>query len=112
MARTRFVTPQVVRVDLSEGDWVELKRELTVGEARGVLFGTLEEQADGTFKRNLDAAVLLRLQAYLVDWSFVDEAGVKVPVSVDAINALNVGTLTELIGAVNAHEASAAPKNG
>lgn len=106
MARSRFVKPNVVRVDLTEGDWLDLKQELTVGEARGVLFGTLIEQADGSYRRDLDAAVMARLLAYIVAWSFVDEAGKPVPVSADAINALDVSTLTELIAAVNKHEAS------
>lgn len=110
MARNRFVKPGVVRVPLSDDDWIDLKRELTVGEARQILFSTLEEQGDGTFKRNLDAAIMLRLLSYIVAWSFVDD-GRPVPVSADAINALDVPTLTELISAVNAHEASVQPKN-
>jgi len=104
------VKPSVVRVELSEGDWLDLKKELSVGEARGILFSTLEEQADGSFKRNLDSAIMLRLLAYLLDWSFCDEDGAKVPVSADAINALDVRTLTELIEAINKHEGDS--KNG
>lgn len=100
----RFVRPEVVRVALSDGDWVDLKRELSVGEARGLLFASLEEQKDGTYKRNLDAAIMLRLQAYLVGWSFTDPEGQPVPVSADAIDALTVPTLTELIDVINTHE--------
>ena len=31
---TRFVKPKVIRVKISDGDWIEIKRELNVGERK------------------------------------------------------------------------------
>jgi hypothetical protein len=39
MARCRFVQPDVVRLPLSDGDFIDVKRELSAGEQRRMFAG-------------------------------------------------------------------------
>src|SRR5689334_15448688 len=70
----RFVTPDVVRIPLKNGeDWIEVKKELTVGEEKRFRSAGLKHmaQADGETKIDIDWAAMARarVEAYLVDWS-------------------------------------------
>lgn len=107
MARRRFVRTDVVRLDLSGGDWIDVKRELSIGEARAFAFDTVDE--DG--KRAIGESIFRRVVAYLVGWSFRDEDGAPVVVSRDAIEALDAESFGEIVGAINGHERAEA-KNG
>ena len=104
MARNRFVKPKTVRIDLSEGDWIEVKRELNAGEHRRV-FGRLVKEMRAGDKALLDPEQvgLTKLVEYIVDWSF-EQDGKPVPVSEASINALDAETYAELVKAVDAHE--------
>lgn len=85
MGRNRFPKPETTTLQLSDGDWIEVKTTPTVGEDhefQGAKYGTVNP--DGS-RRVDNAAVQRGLEAlYLVDWSFTapDEKGVaqKVPV--------------------------------
>src|SRR5690349_9037738 len=43
--RSRFVKPEVVRLQLSDGDWVEVKRRITAGEMRAIVRTALAESS-------------------------------------------------------------------
>lgn len=68
MPRPRVVIPATERVELSDSDWIELKRELSYGE-------TLElsnaSRLDGG-GIDLRDYYLTRAALWVVDWSFVD----------------------------------------
>lgn len=104
MGRNRFVKPKTVRLDLSDGDWIEVKRELNAGEHRRV-FGRLVKEMTAGEKAKLDPEQigLTKLVEYIVDWSFED-GGKPVPVTESAINNLDSDTYAELIKVVDAHE--------
>lgn len=105
MARQRFVQPESARVSLSDGDWVEFKKRLTVGEQREA-FACLVGDISPTGWRRPDVKLigLEELRIYLVDWSFVDATGKRVPISRDALMSLDTDSYAELEAALAQHK--------
>lgn len=106
----RFVRPDVVRVSLSQGDWIELKRELAIGEAKRAAAAVNGEYNPTTgFRRiNIEQAGRAQVLAYLVGWSLRDEQ--DRPVLIDdeaskaaAVDRLRVADYQEIENAVDAH---------
>jgi hypothetical protein len=116
MARKfRFVRPEVDRIALSDGDWIEVKRKLTVGERRGILSRAARGgvSTDGKVV-HIDGAEMAfgRLEAWLLEWSFVDEKDKPMKLSPEALRNLDPDTFAEIEDAIDAHEkAQAALKN-
>lgn len=102
MGRSRVVVPEVVRLALTEGDFLDVKRDLNAGE----YFDLLTAMAD----RQKFAKIL----AYVLGWSFLGPDDRPLPYSVDdpeqarrdTISALDKATLRELIAAIDKHEAA------
>lgn len=103
MGRNRFVLPESVRLQLSDGDWVEVKKQLTVGEEKTL-------QACG-IKRTLTAPPSVdwpeyhigRVAVWLTGWSFVGPDDKPVPLTVAAIRSLDVDTFAEITDALTKH---------
>lgn len=116
--RVRFVTPEVVRLPLSDGDWIEVKKRLSVGEERQAFQQIVGEiKSDGWRRPNLEMVGIAEMIAYLVDWSFRDARDKPVRVTIDAIRQLDLATFRELEAALTAHvtamdAAEADAKNG
>lgn len=99
MGRCRVVQPEVVRLPLSGGDFIDVKRELNAGE----YFDLIVAQAD----RQSFAKIL----AYVIGWSLCGPDG-PVPYSVempdttrrDTVRSLDKATARELIAALDRHE--------
>lgn len=106
MARNRFVKPQTVRLELSDGDWIEVKKELNAGEYRRV-FGRLVKDMRAGERAQLDPEQvgLTKVVEYLVAWSLEDN-GKPVEVTEGAINSLDAQTFGEIVKAIDAHEAA------
>lgn len=102
MGRNRVVVPESIRLPLSDGDFLTVKKELNAGEYVDSL---LDQTAGPRF------AVLL---AYLVGWSFVGERDQPLAYSVvmpaderrAILRSLDVATLVEIVAAVEAHAAA------
>lgn len=115
--RHRFVVPDTTQLPLSDGDWVEVKKRLTVGDERAAMqavVGVINQ--DGSRSPNLKMVGIAEVMAYLVDWSFTDAQDKRVPLSVDAVLNLDPESFKEIEAAVEAHakaiqEALAAQKN-
>lgn len=105
MGRHRFVKPNTVRLDVSGGDWIEVKRELNAGEHRRV-FGRMVKEMKAGQSATLDPEQigLTKLVEYIVAWSFEDDRGRSVDVSESAINNLDAETYRELQQLIDAHE--------
>jgi len=118
VARCRFVQPELVRIDLSDGDWIEVKRELNAGESRRVA-ARLVKTMHFNERAEVDAEQVgfSKVVEYLIDWSLVDIGGRHVPVSEASIRNLESATYTEIEQAIERHEAAVeaareARKNG
>lgn len=107
MGRYRFVDPDdIVRLSLSDGDWIDVKKELNAGE-RNALFGKMVVGGYVPGKETtFDAAKIgiARAAAYLVGWSFTDRKGQPIHLSEAAIRSLQSDTFAEIVTALDAHE--------
>lgn len=103
MGRCRVVRPETIRLPLSDGDWIDVIRELNAGE----YFDCILEMTE----RKRFAKIL----AYVIGWSFVDLDGSPLPYSVELpieerraiVAAQDTGTIREMIVALDRHEAAA-----
>jgi hypothetical protein len=116
--RDRFASGAAVRLELSDGDWVLVRAELTYGQQRRLAGAALTgvsagAQAAEHLKVDLAAYDLERLAVWVMDWSLVDADGQAVVVSREAIEALHPDTAGEINTALDAHiealEAKKAP---
>lgn len=110
-----FVRPETTRIDLGDGHWIDVKRELTVGEMRKVAAAA---QGD------LTLAGLHYIAAYLVDWSLLGLDGQPAALEpqsakIAALEALSqdaYAAIDEAIGkhkkAVDAEKKASAPRGG
>lgn len=89
-----FVKPETVRVDLPGGQWLELKKQLTVGEERKQMAALVKEvRADGRMTPDFEMVGKAEVLAYLVDWSLTGEDGKAVRIDTDARKAAAVDLL-------------------
>ncbi len=118
MSRCRFVQPEVVRLPLSDGDFLDVKKQLTAGEERQVFSRQIRAQGLGDKAQlDLDQVGKSKIVMYVLGWSFVDATGHPVPFSESALDNLDAESFSEIRDAVDAHEAAveaerAARKNG
>jgi len=102
MGRCRVVTPESVRLPLSDGDFLTVKKELNAGEYHALV---VESAAGKPF------AVVL---AYLVGWSLVGLGDQPIAYSLtqsaderrDVLGSLDVPTIVEIVAALDPHQAA------
>ena len=112
MGRNRFVDPRTKRLELSDGDWIEVKERLTFGETEHMRAATIQKkfQLDElgaidlrAIEISIEQARISKLAEWLADWSFCDSADKPVPLSRQAIEALDPETANEVNEAVDKH---------
>jgi hypothetical protein len=105
MSRCRFVHPEVTRLPLSDGDFLDVKKRLTAGEERLVFTRQIRAQGLGDKAQlDFDQVGKSKLVAYIVGWSLTDENGAPVPFSESALDNLDPDSFAEIRNAVDAHE--------
>ncbi len=121
MSKQRFITPATARLDLSDGDWIEVKVELDYGEQQQLRIASMQPLA---IERDMSLEnmqiqlnpFLLRqklIELYLTDWSFRDGEDRPVPLNRTTLLSLDPETVDEMEAAINAHAAAVtAAKNG
>lgn len=108
---SRFVRPETNKLDLSDGDWVLVKRQLTAGEQRRAFARHVKVMRAGEpMTIDPEAVGLGVMTQYLLDWSLADDTGRVVlirdqPSSVveAALNALDPASFREIDAAIAAH---------
>jgi len=98
-ARMAVVAPQTVTLDLGDGQWIEIKRELNYGEMTDVA-----ESTGGKLIR----AQLHLLAAYIVGWSLTDGHGKSLPADttdqrVSALRAMSSEAVNAIDDAITTH---------
>jgi hypothetical protein len=68
----RMRRPATTRLELTQGDFLIVKQDLTAGEYREFLRGST---ARGAFELDPLASGVALIRAYLLDWSFTDPDG-------------------------------------
>jgi hypothetical protein len=107
MADYEFVDPDSKRIDLSKGRWIEVKIELNLDETLTMYARMRPYVTPGGENQLIAKEVgIARVVAYLVDWSFVDRAGKRVPLTEGAIGNLKFQTYQEILAAIDAHVAA------
>ena len=114
MGRYRWVDPEEVRLPLSDGDYIDVKKTLNAGEYRQLLYAQFKDSDGETIKIDHAKVGISKLLAYLLGWSFVGKTGHPEPYNIEQpeeirralIDNLDQDTYRELIAAVNAHEAA------
>lgn len=109
---SRFVQPGSEKLEISDGDWLIVKRELTAGEARRAFARTVKRMNAGD-QTELDpeGVGLGKMVAYLLDWSLVGHDGKPVVIRDQpdavieaALLSLDTASFLEIFNAINAHE--------
>ena len=124
--KCRFVQPEVEHIDLSDGDWIEIRKRLNVGEIRKMQLGGVkmksavgesEESKQGSgmeIVADLEQFGIAKVAAYLLDWNLVDKNDKTMPYTEEALKNLDESSYKEIEGAINKHteaqEAADAPK--
>jgi hypothetical protein len=105
MSRCRFVQPGIVRLTLTDDEWIDVKRELNAGEQRRVMAGYVKTMESGE-RPTIDPERLgkTRLLEYIVAWSFKGFTGQPEPFDESALDCLDMDTYKELDEAIDAHE--------
>jgi hypothetical protein len=106
-----FVKPEVVRLDLGDGDWIAVKRELSVGEQKAMQTGGLLNIAGkpGVAEEDVKIGIdwrrygVARISAYVVDWNAKDAQGKPVPFSVEAVEMLDEAGFERIENAISEH---------
>lgn len=99
-----FVTPRTERLPLSNDQWIDVKRELNAGEHRRMFARQIKDyDGGGHAKYDPEQVGFARISAYLLAWSLTRN-GQPVPVSDDAIDALDQPTYLEISDALAKHE--------
>ncbi|MDD5366936.1 MAG: hypothetical protein PHR30_16485 [Gallionellaceae bacterium] len=96
-------------MDLSDGDWIEVKRELNVGEARRIAERSSRAVTDPETGKSIveaDLNQLAVLETYITNWSFVDKRGVQTKPSAASIKAIDQNTFLEIVLALSKHVAT------
>ena len=102
-----LVKPGTVILNLSDGEFIEVKRRLNAGEARRVFSRMVKSMNIGE-KTELDPMEVGRSQAveYLVNWSFDDLPieGKSPEERASSLDSLDVDRFNEIVKAVGDHE--------
>lgn len=115
MGRNRFVVPEIVRIDIGEGDWIDVKKRLTIGEQRRAHAAVVKEVrvGDSMTERRVTPDMEMvggkaEVLAYLVGWSLTDAQGKGVSIDSEtkklaAIDGLDPDDYEVINAAVVAH---------
>jgi hypothetical protein len=103
----RIAQPDTVKLPLSEGAWVLVRRRLNAGEQHDH-FARLAKHADhnGHLELDLTWIGISTIVAYLLDWSLAElpVRGESVEQIVAAVRKLESDDYNELLAAITAHE--------
>jgi hypothetical protein len=109
MARNRFVVPKTERLELSDGDWIDVNERLTYGQEQRLQEAMLGKMSMDELEKVAEIglttarAAVDRLETWIVAWSFRDDEDRPVPVSRSAIENLDPYTADEIDAALTAH---------
>lgn len=113
---SRFVSTKTKRLDLSNGDWIDIKARLNIDEQKALESSPMtsvrqgaggatpeEAQRNAEIGLNWGGFYMTKLITYIVDWSFTDDAGQPVACTAAAIRALDPDSADECTEAINTY---------
>ena len=103
----RMRRPDTVKLDISQGDWLLVKRHLTAGEQRAMFAGMMREDGEGIDRVKVGFSKIL---TYLLDWSFEDFDGKPLVIAGQpenvvsaALNGIDGDAFSDVLAAIEAH---------
>lgn len=103
----RMRRPETVKLEMSHGDWLLVKKYLTAGEQRTMFARMLREETD---RINPIKVGVSRIQAYLLDWSFEDADGKPLNIRdqpenvlASALDVIDAEAFVEVLQVIDAH---------
>jgi hypothetical protein len=90
-------------LELSDGDWIEVRKELTYGDILDLQENSTTADENGVPRFNGREFSINRILAWVVAWSFEDEHG-PVELTRDAVKALNADAAGEINRALNEYQ--------
>lgn len=109
---SRMRKPETVRVAISRGDSLVLKKYLTAGEHRAIFRRMM---SNGATPARVDPLLVgvSRAAGYLVDWTITDDddrpieiRGLEPDAIMSVLDALELDDFREIVDAIEAHEAA------
>lgn len=102
--RNRFVeSGEIDRLELTDGDWIEVKKRLNVGEQKRLEAAGVVRSPLGPPIINWEEYQIGRAAVWIVDWSFAGADGKPREFSLEALKAVDIGTFQEIQAALNVH---------
>jgi hypothetical protein len=113
---SKFVKTGTHRLTLADGSWVDVRAQLGIGAQKrlesslfGGVRGATEMMNAGRevtvkeveMRMDLSGSFMLRLELYIVDWSFCDDDDKRVPVTKDNIAILEPQVAEEITELLN-----------
>lgn len=116
MGRIRGIRRESVRLSLSEGDWIEVRKQLTVGEERDLFsLAVRGYRADGSIDIDAHRMGFLKGAIYITAWSFVGPDGpiawplnATIEQKCEILRGLDIETMQEIETAIDGHRQSQA----
>lgn len=86
-----FVAPETVRIQLGDGEWIDVKKTLSKGERDKVNAMLIKEvRSDGRMTPDFEMMSKAEALAYLVDWSLRDgDRAIRIESDAEKLSALN-----------------------
>ncbi len=113
MGKLRGVKPETVQLDLTEGDWIRVRKSLTVGEERAITSAAIRGYSDGGQRVEMDPLRLRFATAatYVTAWSLLNLDGQPIEwwanksldQKIDVLKTLDTATMREIDDAIAAH---------
>jgi hypothetical protein len=88
--KNRFISDKVIRIDLSDGDWVEVKEQMSFEQFKEI-FG----KADANDAMSNIGLALPLLKIVLTAWSF-EQDGEKIECTPENIERLSMSSIVEI----------------
>jgi hypothetical protein len=110
MHDSRVVSPDSLTLQISNGDWLLVKKRLNAGENRKMIKRGSVQTDDGLRVDSIEAG-LAKILAFLLDWSLKGPDGQVLPIRgahampLDAaLDSIDPESYTEILRAIEAHE--------
>jgi len=107
---SRFRKPEEIRLELSGGDWLLVRKHLTAGEEREAYVRLIK---DGGNPGDIDIRKMgiAEVSAYLIDWNLTDADDKPIRVRdadfafvFAALSAMDPESLVEIVAAISDHD--------
>lgn len=96
MGRDWFASQGREKIELGDGDWVEIRKELTYGEFIQFMQATGLDLSEQFTFNTLVTSMKPIILSYVTDWSVTDPNGQRVSVSAESVESMHNDCVLEI----------------